>query len=137
MGLFDTLTGMAGNLLGDSDDPKAAMLRSVLGAVQHHEGGLPGMLEQLRAGGLGEAVSSWIGSGQNLPVSSEQISSILGSGQVAALAGKIGIAPETLNAHLSEILPQVVDRLTPNGQAGAGSFDPAAIAGALRGMLGK
>jgi uncharacterized protein YidB (DUF937 family) len=138
MGLFDSIAGMASSALaGAADNPNAAMLQSVIGALQHHEGGLGGLLQQLQQGGLGEAVSSWIGSGHNLPVSAEQLQSVLGDERIAALAAKVGISPDQLSEHLSQLLPQVVDKLTPGGQAQAGGFDLGNVLGMLQGALSK
>ena len=137
MGLFDSIAGLASIALSGSDNPSAAMLQNVLGALQHHEGGLGGLVAQLEQGGLGDAVKSWIGKGQNLPVSTEQLQAVLGNEKIAALAAKIGIAPDTLGAHLSEMLPQIVDHLSPNGQLEAGGFDMSGLAGMLQGALRK
>ena len=60
-------------------------------------------------------VSSWVGTGQNLPVSGEQIQSVLGSDTVQQLAAKAGISPDTAQSALATVLPMVVDRLTTNG----------------------
>lgn len=123
MSLFDSVVAFAGNALANSSDPRAAMLQSVLGAMQHHEGGLGGLLEQLQQGGLGDAVASWVGSGQNQPVSADALQNALGSDKLAAIAAKLGMSPDTLSAHLSEMLPQVVNHLTPGGQVEEGGFN--------------
>ncbi len=133
MGLFDSIVGMAGSALQGNDSANSGMLGSVLGALQNHEGGLGGIVEQLQQGGLEAAVSSWIGTGHNLPVSAEQLQSVLGNEKIAALARQVGIEPDQLASHLSELLPQVVDKLTPSGKVGAGGFD----LGALGGLFGK
>ena len=60
--------------------------------------------------------TSWVGTGQNLPISAEQIQHVLGSEQVKELAAKAGISPEAASSHLAQLLPMLVDKLTPNGQ---------------------
>jgi uncharacterized protein YidB (DUF937 family) len=79
-------------------------------------GGLGGLLKKLEQGGLGSAANSWVGSGQNQPVSPGQLGSALGPGIIKALAQKSGLSEEELTKQLSQILPGLVDNLTPNGR---------------------
>jgi uncharacterized protein YidB (DUF937 family) len=79
-------------------------------------GGLGGLLNKLQQGGLGDVTKSWIGSGQNQPVSPGQLGSALGPGIIKMLAQKSGLSEEELTKQLSQILPGVVDKLTPNGR---------------------
>ena len=96
-------------------------------------GGLGGLLGQLTQGGLGDAVQSWVGTGQNMPVSADQLQSALGGDQVSALAQQAGLSTGDLMGQLAHMLPQVVDRMTPNGQMPAAGAD---ITGMLGGLLG-
>jgi uncharacterized protein YidB (DUF937 family) len=66
-------------------------------------------------------VSSWVGTGENIAVSPEQISSVLGEGAIADMAAKFGLSPEVLSAQIAQHLPTVVDKLTPAGEVGAES----------------
>jgi uncharacterized protein YidB (DUF937 family) len=77
--------------------------------------GLGSMAESLKAGGLSEAVSSWVGKGANLPVSADQLRNALGSDTISALAAKAGLSSEQVSAALSKLLPGLMDKLTPNG----------------------
>jgi uncharacterized protein YidB (DUF937 family) len=79
-------------------------------------GGLGGLLDKLQKGGLGDVANSWIGSGQNQPVSQKQLSPALGSDIIKALAQRSGLSEEELTKQLSQILPGVVDKLTPAGR---------------------
>ena len=79
-------------------------------------GGLGGLLEKLQKGGLANAANSWIGSGQNHPVSPGQLGSALGPDVIKSLAGRTGLSEEELTKQLSQILPGVVDNLTPAGR---------------------
>ena len=74
------------------------------------------IVDAFQKGGLSEVAQSWVSSGQNLPVSPEQIQSVLGSGVVGQFAEKLGVDPQTAAAKLSEILPGLVDKLTPGGK---------------------
>jgi uncharacterized protein YidB (DUF937 family) len=79
-------------------------------------GGLGGLLEKLQQGGLGNVTNSWIGSGQNQPVSPNQVGSALGPNIIKTLAQQSGLSEDELTKQLSQVLPGVVDKLTPNGR---------------------
>jgi uncharacterized protein YidB (DUF937 family) len=79
-------------------------------------GGLGGLLDKLQTGGLAGAASSWVGSGQNQPVSPGQLGSALGPEIIKMLAGRTGLSEEELTKQLSQVLPGVVDNLTPAGR---------------------
>jgi uncharacterized protein YidB (DUF937 family) len=66
--------------------------------------------------GLGGVIASWIGTGQNLPISAEQLQNVLHSDALQNIAAKTGMDPAQLTSVLSQMLPHVVDKLTPNGQ---------------------
>ena len=74
-----------------------------------------GIVAKLQQGGLGEQVASWLGNGQNLPVSGEQLRSALGSDQVRQLASHLGLPVDQALEVLSTHLPQTVDAASPNG----------------------
>ena len=79
-------------------------------------GGLGGLLNKLQQGGLGNAVNSWVGSGQNQPVSPGQVGSALGPSIIKMLAQKSGMSEEDITNQLSQVLPGLVDKLTPAGR---------------------
>jgi uncharacterized protein YidB (DUF937 family) len=79
-------------------------------------GGLGGLLEKFQQGGLGNVTNSWIGSGQNQPVSPNQVGSALGPNIIKTLAQQSGLSEDELTKQLSQVLPGVVDKLTPNGR---------------------
>jgi len=129
MSLFDQL----GSLLGGDN----AGLSGAVAELVQQQGGLPGLLEKFSNGGMGELVSSWVGSGGNLPVSAEQIQQVLGNEQVTALAEKFGIDPQQLSQGLADYLPQAVDKLTPDGQLPQGSELLTQGLGLLQGFFNK
>lgn len=129
MSLFDQLGGLLG---GQSND----MTGAVAGLLEQH-GGLSGLLEKFNSGGMGDLVSSWVGSGSNLPVSAEQIQQVLGSEQVSALAQKFGLDPQQLSQGLADYLPQAVDKLTPDGQLPQGGDLLSQGLGMLQGFFNK
>src|SRR6516164_3373228 len=79
-------------------------------------GGLGGLVNKLQQGGLGDVVNSWVGSGQNQPVSPGQLGSALGPGVIKTLSQMTGISEDDLTKQLSQVLPGVVNGLTPNGR---------------------
>jgi uncharacterized protein YidB (DUF937 family) len=79
-------------------------------------GGLGGLLDKLQKGGLGNVANSWVGSGQNQPVAPGQLGPALGSDLIKTLAQRSGLSEEELTKQLSQILPGVVDKLTPAGR---------------------
>jgi uncharacterized protein YidB (DUF937 family) len=78
--------------------------------------GLGGLLEKLQTGGLGNVANSWVGSGQNQPVSPGQLGPALGSDLLKKLAQQSGLSEEELTKQLSQVRPGVVDKLTPAGR---------------------
>jgi uncharacterized protein YidB (DUF937 family) len=78
--------------------------------------GLGGLLDKLQQGGLSNATNSWVGTGQNQPVSSNQLSSALGPDVIKNLSQQSGLSEDDLGKQLSQVLPGLVDKLTPNGR---------------------
>ena len=123
MGILDSLAGAFNNSAGATPAPVApssAVVSEVLALLQSHGGaanGLGGLMQAFEGGGLGHLFQSWVGSGQNLPVSAGQIQNVLGSsGILEQIAQRTGLQPADVAQHLSTLLPQIVDHLTPNGQ---------------------
>ena len=127
MGLFDSVAGGLGQMLGGQQAQGAAggnpMLQVIMG-LMNNSGGLSGLLDKFQQGGLGDLVQSWVGTGSNLPISAEQIQQVLGSGALGDIASKLGIQPEQAAGELSQALPDVVDKLTPGGQLPTGRRRP-------------
>ena len=117
MGLLDQIVkGLAGKFLGGGGGTQNPLLDIALGLINNPQaGGLTGLLETFKGKGLGDAVSSWISTGQNQPVSGEQIQHVLGKEQIQQIAEKIGIPKGEVSSGLASILPEIIDKLTPNG----------------------
>jgi uncharacterized protein YidB (DUF937 family) len=127
MSLFDQLSSV---LSGEH----AGLLGNVLDALgKERGGGLAGLVQAFQANGLGDVVSSWIGTGQNQSISASQIQSVLGSDAVKQLAAKMGLSPDAVSAKLAEVLPDAIDKLTPNGKLPEGGL----LAGALTALRAK
>ncbi len=99
----------AGNQKGGAD-----MIGAVMAMVQQN-GGLPGVLNMLKANGLGQQADSWVGTGPNTGVSPDQMQQAFGSG-LGNLAAQLGTSQGQAGSVLAQILPELVNQLTPNGQ---------------------
>jgi len=117
MGILDSLenSGLFKGVLGQLE---AAVVPAVLGEVlgQGGQGGLSAIVAKLEQAGLGEQVKSWIGTGQNLPISAEQLQQVLGNETVRQLAAKFNIPVDQLGQVLAQVLPTAVDHASPNGK---------------------
>ena len=134
MGLLDNLENQAlGKVLGGTSNPLASGL---LQMIQNQPGGLQGLVQNFHDKGLGGVAQSWVGNGQNLPISADQIHQVLGSDQVKALAAKAGISPDAAGGAIAQLLPGIIDKLTPNGQVPAHNNVMDMVGGLLQ-NLGK
>lgn len=131
MGLLDSVMGA---VTGQAGQPGG--LASVLGGLLANNselGGLNGLIEKFKQAGLGDVIQSWIGQGENLPISAEQITQVLGSGTIGNIASQLGIDPAQASGQLAQMLPNLINTLTPGGEAPQGGLGQA---GDLMGMLG-
>jgi uncharacterized protein YidB (DUF937 family) len=133
MSLLDTILGaLAGKsqTAGGSD-----LLGGALSALLTQNGGLQGLMSKFTQSGHGDAFSSWVGMGENKPVSPDQIHQALGSDQIQALAAKLGVDPSHASGFLAEYLPKIVDKLTPAGQVDAHANHSQGLAALLPSLL--
>jgi len=115
MGLLDDLLGKVTGQSGGGAE--AQLMNAVTGLLGNQgSGGLAGLVDQFTKSGLGDVVSSWVGTGQNLPISADQIAKALGGTQLGDLAKQAGLTPEKASSMLASVLPGLVDSLTPNGK---------------------
>lgn len=161
MGLFDSIVGqvlggmpqsqtapqggmpaggmpMGGGLGGLGDLGGLAGALGGLLANNGSQGGLGGLVSKFEQAGLGDVIGSWIGKGDNAPISGGQLNDVLGNDTVANIAGKLGINAATLLPLLATMLPQLIDHLTPHGQVpaqGLGEHDD--LLSSLSGLLQK
>jgi uncharacterized protein YidB (DUF937 family) len=114
MGLFDSILGAAGASTAKSGEanPVAGILEGLLA----QNGGLQGLANPFARNGQGNAFESWVGTGENQPISNHQIQNALGSEQVNAIASRMGVDPAVVSSFLAQYLPKIVDKLTPGGK---------------------
>lgn len=135
MGLFDSVMGAVQNQVTGG---KGVLLNAAMAMVNDPKiGGLSGLLQKISQGGLAEQVASWVGTGENLPVSGEQIQTALGSSMMQDIAGKLGVDTGSAADSLAKLLPQVIDKLTPNGQIPEGNVDFSQALSGLAGIFAK
>lgn len=135
MGLLDSVLGQVlGGAQQSQQSPQGGApggmdLGAVAGALggllanNGTQGGLGGLVSKFEQAGLGQVVNSWIGKGENAPISGGQLGDVLGSDTVTSIASKLGVNAATLLPMLATMLPQLIDHLTPHGQIPAQGLD--------------
>ncbi|MFT4097767.1 MAG: YidB family protein [Rhodoblastus sp.] len=112
MGILD---GLFGQMMGQFE---AQVLPGLLqNALAHTSlGSLQGLVDKLRASGLGPQVNSWLGRGANQPITADQLENALGQSVVEKLSTTLNMPPDTIFGFLAKWLPTIIDTLSPNGQ---------------------
>jgi uncharacterized protein YidB (DUF937 family) len=114
MGLLDQVTGALG---GAGKGGAQAVLMQQLVSVLSQPGSLSKLTSSFQQNGMGNIVQSWLSTGENLPISGTQLQQVLGPDTLNTVASKAGVAaPEAANL-LSGMLPQVIDKISPDGKA--------------------
>jgi uncharacterized protein YidB (DUF937 family) len=140
MGLLDAALGMLGNAQQGSGGTSNNLVQLALGLLNQSQqgGGLQNLMGTFQQAGLGEIIASWVSTGQNLPISAEQIQQALGGGQLSDIANASGLSKADAAGGLAEILPGLIDKLTPNGQVSdANNIDPAAMLQQFSSLFGN
>jgi uncharacterized protein YidB (DUF937 family) len=122
MGMLD---GLLGNLLGSTTGggtQQNPLLQAALQLVQQN-GGLQGVLARFQQAGYGAQADSWVSTGQNQPITADALSQVLGHGQLGQIAQQLGISHGDAAGGLASMLPQLIDKLTPQGQVPANHDD--------------
>ena len=129
MGLLDAiLGGMMGGQGQSTGGPGmgaqgANPLLQIVLQLLTQNGGLQGMMGKMQQAGYGEQAQSWIGTGQNMPIDAGVLSQIFGQGQMQDIAEQLGMSRGEAEGQLAQALPDVVDRMTPQGQIPEGHND--------------
>lgn len=121
MGLLEEVTSkVMGMPSTGSTEETSGLATGIMHMLNSQPGGLSGLVQIFHEKGLGGIVNSWVSTGQNLPISAEQIRGVLGNEQVQQFATKVGISPDLATSKIAELLPVVVDKLTPDGKVPEG-----------------
>ncbi len=110
MGLLDSLMGLLGGKGGSSQ------VMGVLGDLVESAGGPQGIMDKLEAAGLGDKLQSWIGTGENKPISGAEIEQALGADEVRKAAEKAGMSEAEAADGIAAALPDLVDKISPDGK---------------------
>lgn len=134
MGLIDSLLG---SVLG-GDDKQKALAKLVGDLVTNNSSGqgLAGLVQQFQQKGMGDLVNSWVSTGENKEISAQQVEEALGRDQVQQFAQQTGMSGQQAAGNIAQLLPQLIDNLTPNGQVPA-QGDIQSMVGNLLRSLGK
>jgi uncharacterized protein YidB (DUF937 family) len=116
MGLLESLSQEVKSAEGDKAGDPSGLVAGILDTIQSKgSGGLGSLVQDFRDKGLGDVVSSWVGTGPNQSISAAQVENVIGTDRVRTLAGKLGLPPAAVSTGLAMVLPHVIDKLTPQG----------------------
>jgi uncharacterized protein YidB (DUF937 family) len=129
MGLLDQVLGDVLGQLGNNTAPQSqspnaagmagggALLAMAMQFISSYPGGLPALLSQFSRAGYGQQADSWVGSGQNMPISPDVLGQIFGQGQIQQMGRQFGVEdPNVAAGGLAALLPELVNQLTPQGR---------------------
>lgn len=123
MSFLDEVKDKVVSAVGGMKGEHSGLIDGIMGMVTDKEsGGLAGLLNTFKEKGLGDIMSSWISRGKNLPISAEQVQQGIGKEQIQQLAEKIGVSPDAAKSKLAELLPDIIDKLTPDGKIPEAGF---------------
>jgi uncharacterized protein YidB (DUF937 family) len=126
MGILDDIKAVSG-IANALEGQHAGVLSAIMEYVNSPQvGGVSGLQRMFQEKGLGSIVGSWIGNGQNLPISADQLQSVLHGDALQQAAQRFGVDPSQLTSMMTTLLPHVVDKMTPNGQVADASAAAAA-----------
>lgn len=111
MSMFESLKQEALSHIPGGDN---AMVQAVVSGIEQ-QGGLLALSQRFHEKGLGGVIGSWISTGPNQPVSSDQIQAVLGHGRIAEIASRFGLPPDIVADKVAQLLPELVDKMTPGG----------------------
>jgi uncharacterized protein YidB (DUF937 family) len=115
MGFMDELKKVVVGEQGEAGG-QSSMLDNLLDMLNDQKsGGMSGLIQKFNEKGLGDHISSWISTGKNLPISADQIRDVLGSDRIKELASKLNLGEHDTSKSLADLLPQLIDKLTPDG----------------------
>ncbi|MGZ8394672.1 MAG: YidB family protein [Nitrospira sp.] len=116
MGLFDQLGQAAAGMMGSGN--QNPLMQAAIGLLGQTSavGGLAGLIQAFQKNGMGEIVNSWVGTGKNLPISPAQVQQGLGGDLLKQLAAQAGLSSEAASGQLANLLPGLIDKLTPDGK---------------------
>lgn len=125
---------MGQELLGDKMGDMGGIMEALSGLTSGEGLDMGGIAEKLKAGGLGDQVSSWMGDGENAAVSGEELTSALGEDKMGEMAEKLGVEPGAAADTLSQMMPSIMDKMSSGGALTEGGSNPLDMA---KNLFGK
>ena len=134
MGLLESVIGALANSGGGMQQPQhqaggisPALINAVIGMLANGSqggggGGLGDLVSKFQQNGMGDVIGSWIGTGANQPINGDQLGGVLGRDTVGGLANSTGMSQGDVLGQLAQVLPGLIDHLTPQGQAPQGGL---------------
>ena len=119
MDILNTVKSAAGDVAGDKQN---AIMPIIMNLISGQSGGLGGLIQKFTSKGLGDVVSSWVGTDKNLPISPDQVQDVLGTDTIKDIASKLGMDSNAVTGQLSNLLPEVVNKLSPDGKIPEGDI---------------
>jgi uncharacterized protein YidB (DUF937 family) len=112
----DPLGSVLGRLGGGNQGQSGNLLLQLALSMLQQNGGLEGILGKFRQGGLSQQADSWVSTGQNMNISADQLQQIFGSSTISDLASRLGMSEQQAGSEMAQLLPEVINQLTPEGQ---------------------
>ena len=134
----DPLSSILGGLTGGSGGGTGNILLQLALSMLQQQGGLDNVLGKFREAGMGSQADSWVSTGQNMDISPNQLEQALGSDALSDIAAKLGMSQDQAGSAMSQVLPELINQLTPQGQVTPDSENALADGlNALAGSLGR
>ena len=112
----DPLSSILGGLTGRSGGGTGNILLQLALSMLQQQGGLEGVLGKFRQAGMGAQADSWVGTGRNMNISPDQLEQVFGSGALNDIASKLGMPQDQADSAMSQVLPELINQLTPQGE---------------------
>lgn len=119
----DPLSSVLGQLGGGNQPRSGNLLLQLALSMLQQNGGLEGILGKFRESGLSHQADSWVSTGQNMSISADQLQNVFGPSTISELASRLGVSEQQAGSEMAQVLPEVIDRLTPEGQLRENSDD--------------
>ncbi len=120
MGLLDMVTGLLKK--GDTEGKNSLMDIVTQMVLNPDNNGLQGLIKSFQDNGLGEQIASWVSTGENVSISDKQIKDVVGDDKLGQISSQLGVSEKETAGGLAEMLPKLIDQLTPDGQIPEGDL---------------
>ncbi len=120
MGLLDMVTGLLKKGDTEGKNPLVNIVTQMV--LNPDSNGLQGLIASFQENGLGEHIASWVSTGENVSISDAQIKDVIDDDQLGQISSQLGVSKEDAAGGLADMLPKLIDQLTPDGQIPEGDL---------------